>query len=170
MKKYLVLFLILMVLLSVVGCTNSGYAQQNAGTNQQNNQTTTTSSDEAKEIVLTVDNIYDYLTISLDITDVEKKYLGAENSNADGKLTIKTSPRKRGDFNDVTLQITLNTSSSGWVADSKWESREKTLIIPFDGKFEEIFTIRSNVIEDFITTSPRFEITINSVSGTFTKQ
>ena len=35
MKKYLVLFLILMVLFSVVGCT-----QQNAGTNQQNNQTT----------------------------------------------------------------------------------------------------------------------------------
>ena len=163
MKKLLVGLLILCIVFCGVGCESS----TNPPIEQNNNSANNDSSDIKTEVALTSENIYEYLTISSDITDVEKKYLGADCSNADGKITIKTSPRKRGDFNNVTIQITLSTTSAGWIADSKWDSREKSLIIPFDGKYEEIFTIRSNVTEDFITTTPRFEIIINSVSGTF---
>ncbi|MBO5358681.1 MAG: hypothetical protein J6A78_05120 [Clostridia bacterium] len=163
MKKTIYLFLILLLIIGIVGCSNTGAPTQN-------NTNETIENKEQTEIVLTPENIYEYLTISKDITDVEKEYLGADCSVAEGKLTVKTAPRKRGDFSDVTIQVTLHTTSGGWEADGKWEMREKTFIIPFDGNFEEIFKIRSNVTEKYITTTPSFEIIINSVSGKFIEQ
>lgn len=167
MKRILVGIFALSLLFCFVGCANTENYPQGINNNQQNTVNNADLNSAPTEIVLTTENIYEFLTISLDVTDVEKKYLGADCSVAEGKLTVKTAPRKRGDFDNVTIQVTLNTTSGGWEADGKWETREKSLIIPFDGKFEDVFKIRSNVTEDFITTSPRFEIIINSVSGTF---
>ena len=123
MKKVIALLFIVVIGIGITGCDVASGNNQNAEDVPNN-----VSGNTSEKIELTPENIYDYLTISLNVSDVEKEYLGVENSVAEGKITIKTSPRKRGDFNDVIITGTLKTSSAGWVADGKWDTREKSLL------------------------------------------
>lgn len=168
MKKAGMWLLAVCLLLCMTGCgsmnaTQTNDVDQQNGVNQQNGVQQNVSEDEPTEIALTVDNIGDYLTISSDVHDCTKKNVGGVWS-AEGKLTVKSSPKKRGDFNGVVIKVAENRTGKGW----EDYATERTLEIPFDGKFEQTFDIWGYVFDDsFISSSPVITLEIISVSGTF---
>lgn len=164
MKKVGLLLLVLCLLLGMSGCGGTeAPAQNNNNVNQQNDVQATVPEDEPTEIVLTVENIAEYLTISSDVHDCSTKNVGGV-WQGDGKLTIKTSPKKRGDFNNVVITVAEDRAGKGW----EDYAAERTLEIPFDGKFEQTFEIWGYVFDgSFISDSPYIGLEIVSVSGTF---
>jgi len=167
MKKLLIGILVVVMLFCFVGCGENGIDQQNTyqqNPYQQNDATENISSDAKEEIILTTDNIGEYLTISCSIEDVTVEDLWNQNYSGKGNMTIKTSPRQRGDFEGVTITVAIKpvSSSSGWL------EATRELIIPFDGKFEETFSKNSGVA-DYVSSSPSFKIVVTSVTGKFIK-
>lgn len=166
MKKVISLLLMVCIVISMAGCVATEAPQQNATVNQQNNVQQKTTEKKPTETVLTVKNIAEYLTISSNVHDCETENVGGV-WHGDGKLTIKTSPKKRGDFSNVVIKVAEDRTGKGW----EDYATERTLEIPFDGKFEETFNISGYVFRgNFISDSPVVKLTIVSVSGKFIEQ
>ena len=112
------------------------------------------------KIELTTENISDYLIFTCKTGTVikESKPLGNEL----GKCTISltTSPKKRGDFDELTLTVVFKTKSEDW------SNQQRTIQIPFDGKSENSYNISSRML-DFISSYPGYTCSIESVTGYF---
>lgn len=165
-KKLVSLILVMVMAFCVSSCNLAGGSTtppQNANVYQQDTVEPTTTEKQPTEIALTTANIEEYLTITYDVHDVTKKNTGGVWS-ADGKLTIKTSPKKRGDFNNVVITVIDHRTSTGW----EDYGGERILEIPFDGKFEQTINVWGYVFRgNNITTTPVFKLEVVSVSGTF---
>ena len=166
MKKIVLLTLALFLCLGIYSCEKADeQINKSPEETKKNEVVENIKSEEPKEVELTVDNIHEYLIISTEFSDLIE--YDSEYKQDDGKLKVKTSPKKRGDFNDVTLEVSFTSSSTGWASEGKVRlDRDKTLTIPFDGKFEETFRVSSDFAR-VKSSNPKFEITINNVSGTF---
>lgn len=171
MKKVGLLLLALCLLLGMSGCGGTGTPAQTNNENQPNNENQqndvqeSVPADEPTEIVLTVENIAEYLTINRDVHDIVDTSNSA-GEQREGKITMTTSPKKRGDFNNVVLQVKMVTSSAGWKNLCDWDPVE--LVIPFDGKCEQTFKIWGwEFHSSYMSNSPSITLEIVSVSGTF---
>lgn len=166
MNKMLALLLVVGILFSMVGCGGVQEPSQSTNMNQQNNNQYTTTQKQPTETILTVDNIEDYLSFTCNVSDVqtEKEY---GLSQGDGKLTIKTFPKKRGEFVDVVILVMEKRTGAGW---EKYPA-QRTLEIPFDGKFEKTFDISTTVFDGgYLSETPSVTLEMKIVSGKFVEQ
>ena len=151
MKKIIIALLIFTISLTSVSCST----QQNVGTNVS---TTTTTAQQ--KIDLTTENIRDYLSFSCHISNVETDTFWLVTSG-NGTATLKTSPLRAGTFENVVLTVTLEPSEST----RGWDSFEREITLPFDGKFDDTFSIESSTNDGLLSSSPEFIVVVNSVSG-----
>lgn len=151
MKKIIIALLIFTITVTSVGCG----AQQNTGADV--NTTTTTAQ---QKIDLTTENISDYLSFTCHVSDVETDTFYFVTSGS-GTATLKTSPLRAGTFENVVLKVTLepNESTRGW------DSFEREITLPFDGKFDDTFSIESSTKDFLLSSDPEFIVVVNSVSG-----
>lgn len=112
-------------------------------------------------IYLNESNIKDYLCFDTNTEDVklESQLLGKEKG--EGKIRITASKLQNVSFNDVTLVVSLETSSSGW------GTMSREIIVPYDGNVNKTFNIYS-FIESYVSDSPTYWLKIESVSGYIT--
>lgn len=170
MRKLLAILLVLAMCISVVGCGSTG---DNSGENSQPTDSSQTNSDDSSSVddrvstMLTAENVYEYLLFQVEISDVKVKTMSNGFSNGDANLTVKVipNPDKPGEYKDVVVQVTLKGLSSGWVADSRWDSREKSITIPANGTTQMTYKVTSNVTEEPVSENPYFQIVVNEVSG-----
>lgn len=174
MKKVISVLTVIIMLIMLSGCSllneqqkSDSYVSQNS---QTTNQETQIEVQEPETVTLTPENVDNYLTFLLSAKDIELydwEYDSSINTGH-GKLSVKIQPKKRGTFDGVVLNVTLVTAAQGWVAPDSWEERKKELVVSLDGEFEDEYKINARLSSDWISDTPKFELKINSVSGTFT--
>lgn len=173
MKKFLVLFLVSTVLLGVVGCANNGYSPQNTSTNQQPNDTANNSSEEKEEIVLTTENILSYLVMDISVLEVVQDIDNGLHESKDADIEINIYPKTRGDFENVSLIIQIDSASESWQTKGEYmlADRKISLTIPIDGKINKTLKMNSQIVDQhtYIASNPVFNIKVVSVTGSFIK-
>ena len=115
------------------------------------------------QIELTTSNILEYLDIS---SNCEKVVVNTDTlGNKSGKATVKVTATRLQNvsFNNVTLTIHLETSSSGWL------TMGYDIIVPFDGNFTKVYENIPSRIQSYISSTPTFYLTVKSVTGYVTK-
>ncbi len=162
MKKIIAVFLALLCTIFAVSCfDNAGYQQST--TNQQDNYTSSEQQKTIEEIILTKDNIDEYLKIDYSVDNISVKKSTAFNPPVDkgeGEINIKTKALKRGDFENVSIRLSFESERG-------WDPEFISLTIPFDGEVEETKELLS--YSTLLFDNPRYEMTIISVSGKFVK-
>ena len=169
MKKiYSALIVLLLFSLTITSCTGNG-ATQNHNTENA-----------SKEVILTADNIREYLRIEATYGSIQTKPTGGIlykfESFSDVNVSIyATSP---GAFKNVKLTIGFNVTSS-WrlsVSDPLYNDNSKndyimfTVILPADGNYQESHKLFYGSYDNFDVPpehSKNPEIKISFVSGTF---
>ena len=168
MKKVLILLLAIFLVISVVGCgtsmeTNTNINQENNNQNDYIDNIPSEEIDEVEEIVLTKDNISEYLKIDVSIDEISVSKSTAFNPPMDkgtGKIVVKTTALKRGDFEDVNIVLMFES-------DRGWDPTTVRITLPFDGNVTETKELLS--YSSLLFDNPRYEMTISSVSGKFVK-
>ncbi len=181
MKKLISILVLMVMMFTVTGCYSSydyeeeeAYVKQETESKPQSNSQSKPQVEvekEPEEVKLTTENIRDYLMFSLNAKDIEIGEWEHDRFQqlGEGILSVKVSPKKRGDFSGVVLNVTLTSDSEGWVAGGDWAERKKEMVISLDGEFEEEYKINSIVSDNVIHPQPKFDLIINSVTGTFTE-
>lgn len=174
MKKIASILTVIIMIFTLSGCSLSRKQQGSDSNVNQNPQVVDqeykNEIQEPETITLTPENINDYLTFILNAKDIELydwEYDSSTNTGH-GKLSVKIQPKKRGTFDGVVLNVTLVTDTQGWVAPDSWEERKKEIVVSLDGEFEAEYKINARLSSDWISSTPKFELKINSVTGTFT--
>ena len=112
------------------------------------------------KVQLTKENLSDYLILSHKtegFTEVDPVLNGEQYA---GNLNLKTSPKKQGNFEDVTLTLKFTTGATGW------KTQNMTVDVPLDGKADVTKTITSQRLQS-VYKVPTFTIYIDSVTGYF---
>lgn len=171
MKRIALLLMLCVLFICVVGCGNNGeqdyeYFQPNENIANDvvvNDQQKESENEKSKEIVLTTENIQDYLIFSISIEDVVKNRDPLGDYAGTGKIILKTAPIISGEFANLSVEVKLESSTAGWF------DRVGTIRIPFDGRSETTYKINGSGYKNAggILNSPRYNLTITSVSGTF---
>ena len=113
----------------------------------------------AEKLVLTAENVNDYFTVSVKISDVtvtDNYILGNDMGRANADITI--SSKKGVKYDNVVLTVLLETSSGGWIS----QSRE--VEVDFDGNGTKSFNFSSRT-EKFVSKNPSFKAKITGVTG-----
>ncbi|NBI68332.1 hypothetical protein D1646_16300 [Pseudoflavonifractor sp. 60] len=159
MKKLLAFILAAALALSLVACGGGGDGGR-------------------KEVELTADNIEDYLSLSLETSNLRAHNILGTNFGSLQDITISAYAVQGGSFNNVqiTFEIPLPTLGSSvelfTVAESDDaydENNETTLTLtvrlPANGEFSEVHTVGSSLsynLDDY-----DIEYMIKEISGTF---
>lgn len=155
MKKFLIALLVICICMSLAACV--AHSQQHTNSNSPSNPPSTTQP-KPQRIQLTAANASEFFIITSKSHDVEIKddALGMERGS--GSLTISLSPKKRADFDGVTLTLRLIPSHGSWF------ETECTLEVPFDGRAEKTMGIYSS-ITDWVASSPSYTVEVESATG-----
>ena len=170
MKRFIAIICTMFFLLSLMGCSaekaepqteNNGSYQGGASKPPVQPATTQTT---PTEVPLSTENITEYLIFTTKTEDVKVESVGYKNlEKGEGKLIVKTSPKKNVEFSDVTLTVSLVTSPSyGWGT-----LNNRQIEIPFNGTTENTFSIFSK-IEEYVSDSPTFKVEVTAVTGSVT--
>lgn len=161
MKKFLAVYLVLMIIALLCGCANNN-----------NNNETEEIEEQPKTTVLTVNNIEDYIIFNTDISEpdvFENVYAGGMNCEV--KLTVKTSSKKNIEYDNLKVSFKMvaepSTKGYGWdkifFADTE-EEFLGILDIPYNGVSENVFKIESQFLR-YVTDDPNLKLVITQVSG-----
>ena len=174
MKKILILLLSFLLVIGITGCgastdsnantdINTNTNQENQNQNDYNESVLSEETNASEEIILNKDNISEYLKIDFTVEDISVSLNTGFNPPMDegtGKIVVKTTALKRGDFEDVNIVLMFES-------DRGWDPTTVRITLPFDGKVtetKELLSFRSLLFDN-----PRYEMTISSVSGKFVK-
>lgn len=166
MKKLLALMLAAALALSLVACGGGG----GDGGSKEN--------EGGKEVELAADNIEDYLSLSLETSNLRAHNILGTNFGSLQDITISAYAVQGGSFNNVqiTFEIPLPTLGDSYALfkvaesdDAYDEDNETTLAftvrLPANGEFSEVHTVGSSLsynLDDYDV-----EYTITEISGTF---
>lgn len=173
MKK-LICILLIICLLAVCFCgCDTGSTQQTYSTN--NGQQT---EEQPTKTTLTVNNILNYLIISMDVVDVklwENEYVDIGDPDTRGYATIKVKTASKQNVEFSNVKITFKVIATGDTVGYGWDTIypknnadntfEGTLNIPYNGIWDENFEIMGE-FKNFVYSQPDLTIKITSVSGT----
>ena len=166
MKKVLIVVMFFVLMSSFAGCMPSTETvnKQTLQNQQQTPVDTYNGNVQTKEYIdLTTENITEYLRIDLDVTDISITRNNGFNPpmhEGNGRAKIKTTPLKRGDFENVEITLQL-------YSDRGWDNESVTLVIPFNGTLEhneDLLTFNT-----YLPGNPYYELRIKSVTGKFVK-
>lgn len=132
----------------------------------------------SKEVELTADNIEEYLSLSLETSNLRAHNILGTNFGSLQDITISAYAVQGGSFNNVqiTFEIPLPTLGDSYALfkvaesdDAYDENNETTLAftvrLPANGEFSEVHTVGSSLsynLDDYDV-----EYTITEISGTF---
>ena len=166
MKKLLALMLAAALALSLVACGGGG----GDGGSKEN--------EGGKEVELAADIIEDYLSLSLETSNLRAHNILGTNFGSLQDITISAYAVQGGSFNNVqiTFEIPLPTLGDSYALfkvaesdDAYDEDNETTLAftvrLPANGEFSEVHTVGSSLsynLDDYDV-----EYTITEISGTF---
>ena len=184
MKQILSLILLLCIITSFIGCANTNSSQNNSANNINNNVTTEKAAETTKKpIIITKDNIKDYLVFSLDVTDkgdeqdLYSPSTGGTSCRTGIKVDVKIYPKYPGIFENVQFEFAIEADGAIWKAydqhtNKRYDERFYTVQLPIDGNHElkdrKMWSQWNGTGKSIPI--PEFYITISSASGTFTKQ
>ena len=165
MKKILALLIVFCFLFfAVTGCAVYPETNANQGNNTQNNyQQNYIEQNKKEEIILTKENIEQYLEINFSIEDFSVSKSTAFNPPMDkgtGKIVIETTALKRGDFEDASISLKFESKRG-------WDKETVQIVLPFDGNTNK--TVDVLCYSSLLYDNPRYKMTISSVTGKFVK-
>ena len=112
-----------------------------------------------EKILLTMDNVNDYFSVTVKIFDVtvQKDWVGTKDIGT-ANAEVKVSNKKGVKYENVVLTVRLETSTDAWMN----QSRE--IEISYDGTGEETFSFSSK-IENYVYAHPSYKVVIIGVTG-----
>jgi len=97
------------------------------------------------KIILSLENIQEYLNISCRYEFVEKMVFSLSSEMCiKGKITFDITPKKDVHFTDLRVTVNFSTQGNGW--SSSWDYFSKTVDLPYDGNGSFILDIRSPIV------------------------
>ena len=154
MKKLLALILAASMAFSLAACGGGG-------------------DEGSKEVELTADNIGDYLSLSLETSNLRAQNILGVNLGSLQDITLSGYAVQGGSFNNVQITFEIQLPEFAFEVaqsdDAYDENNEETLTftvrLPANGEFSEVHTVGSSVSYDLGDYD--IEYTIKEISGTF---
>lgn len=127
----------------------------------------------SKEVELTADNIGDYLSLSLETSNLRAQNILGVNFGSLQDITLSGYAVQGGSFNNVQITFEIQLPEFAFEVaqsdDAYDENNEETLTftvrLPANGEFSEVHTVSSSVSYDLGDYD--IEYTIKEISGTF---
>ena len=162
MKKLLSLLSLIALCISLAACSTE--SPQNSGSTTIPTNTTPSTAEptdpQPKKTALTILNADDYLIFTSKAEDIKITDEPLGNERGTGSVTLSVNPKKRGDFDGVSVSLILKCASDSW------GNKKMTIDIPFDGR-TEVNTKIYSYITDYVDSSPSFTVEIESITGYF---
>jgi len=161
MKKLLSLFLVIVFCFGLVACNDNN----SDNSNKSSNNTKTDAPAETGEVVLTPENVYDYLAFEIELENIVRYSLNYAEGVTEGPksgfggcdIVLNVFAKKAVTFDDVKITFDLVPG------DDKFEtSKNHELQLKYDGSANETYKYNCEVDGEG---SPNFEVVVKEISG-----